>query len=123
MGKRKDKRFNTKLYVKVKTDSPLLTCWAELCNVSEKGLFIKSVRKLTTGTAVDMEIFMPGLTPCLLRGNVKRVVELSAPDGRFGIGVELTGKNMEYDHLLRFIDFRSEKTCTKTIREAFFNSI
>ncbi|MGC2061852.1 MAG: PilZ domain-containing protein [Thermodesulfovibrionales bacterium] len=121
MERRKEKRLNAKLYVKVKTNSPLLTCWGVLCEGSPNGLFITSLRYLAMGTVIDMEIILPDLSPCFLKGTVKRVTELPESDRSFGIGVELTGNNVAYARLLKLLDSPVNKTGAKTVTEVSFN--
>ncbi len=104
MKKSADRRTETELYVKVTPLPPLFAFWGVVCNASERGLLIRSTGSLPSGTVVDMEVFMPGIDPCLLKGTVRRVAKLSEPDERFGIGVELTGRSLEYDRLLKFVD-------------------
>ena len=99
MDKRKHKRFTTRLHVKL--CSPSTMCWGILCDVSQNGLFIKSNQDLATGEIIDMEIFMPDNTSCLLRGIVRRKAEFPDSYRKHGLGVQLTGKDTAYEHFLR----------------------
>lgn len=109
MKRRTCKRYETNLYVKLRSDSPLFTCWGVLCDASETGLFIKSILSMAVNTVLDIEIFMPNLSACHLRGVAKRVVELPGHDSRYGIGIELTGKTVTLDRLVEFLDSRRDE--------------
>jgi len=102
MDKRKDRRFDKKLYVKI--NSGALISWGQLCDISENGLFIRSNRGFTIGTVMDIEIFMPDNSIALLKGIVRRIIDLPESDRKFGIGVELMEKDMTYKHLLKLLN-------------------
>lgn len=102
MDKRKDKRFATKLYAKLNSGS--LTSWGVLSDISENGLLIRSNRNFNKDAVIDIEIFMPDKTVSLLKGVVKRIIELPESDRKFGIGVELIEKDMIYKHFLKFFN-------------------
>ena len=120
MDNRKDKRFDKQLYVKLKSGS--LISWGKLSDISENGLFIGSNRGFMIGTAIDIEIFMPDNRISLLKGIVRRIIELPESARQFGIGVELTEKDTAYRHLLKLLNGQGEKlaqtqssTCDKEV--------
>jgi len=101
MEKRKDKRFDVKLYVKLNSGS--FISWGALGDVSENGLFIRSNRGFTTDAVIDIEIFMPDKTVSHLKGIVRRIIELPEPHRKFGIGIELIEKDTTYKHFLKLL--------------------
>ena len=105
MEKRKDKRFDVKLYVKLNSGS--FISWGALGDVSENGLFIRSNRGFTTDAVIDIEIFMPDNTVSHLKGVVRRIVKLPESNRKFGIGVELVGKDNAYRRLLKILEGRT----------------
>jgi hypothetical protein len=101
MNKRKDKRFTTRLHVKLSSRS--IISWGILCDVSENGLFIKGNQDFAIGEVIDIEIFMPDNTSCLLTGIVRRRIELFESYRKCGLGVELIGKDTAYKHFLKIL--------------------
>lgn len=107
MDKRKNKRFTAQLRVKLNFRS--LIAWGILCDVSENGLFVKSNRDFTMDAAISIEIFMPDTVNSLLKGIVKRKIELSEPYRKHGLGIELKEKDAPYQ---QYVEFHSEKIKT-----------
>ena len=101
MEKRKDKRLASKLYAKITSSS--LTAWGLLNDISENGLFIRSNRDYTIDAVIDIEVFMPDKTVSLLKGVVRRIIELPEPHRKFGIGIELIEKDTTYKHFLKLL--------------------
>jgi len=109
MDKRKDKRLNAKLHVKVKSGT--VTSWGILTDVSENGLFIKSNRDLAVDTVINIEIVMPDNSTSLLKGIVKRRIELSEEYRKYGLGIELTEKDFRFINLVvSLLDYSGMKT-------------
>ena len=63
-----------KLHTKLSADS--FVSLGLLSDVSENGLFIKSNRDFTMGDAIDIEVFMPDNNNALLKGVIRRKIEL-----------------------------------------------
>jgi hypothetical protein len=101
MDKRKNKRFTAPLRVKLNSGS--LIALGMLCDVSENGLFVKSNRDFTMDAAISIEIFMPDNVNSLLKGTVKRKIELSEPYRKHGFGIEIIEKDSLYLHFIRFL--------------------
>jgi hypothetical protein len=99
MNKRKDMRLSKKLYTKLSAESRV--CWGLLSDVSEDGLFIKSNRDFTMGEAIDIELFMPDNNNSLLKGIIRRKIELPEIHRKYGLGIELIEKDMVYRHFLK----------------------
>ena len=99
MDKRKSERLSMKLYTKLSADS--FVSWGLLSDVSENGLFIKSNRDFTIGEAIDIELFMPNNNNSLLKGVIRRKIELPETHRKYGLGIELVEKDMVYRHFLR----------------------
>ena len=106
VDKRKHKRFTTRLHVKL--SSPSILCWGILCDVSHNGLFIKSTQDVAIGEIIDIEIFMPDNTSCILSGIVRRSIELPESYRKNGLGVRLIGKDTAYETFLKLLDGRTK---------------
>lgn len=104
IDKRKDKRFDTQLRVKLNAGS--LIAWGVLCDVSENGLFVKCNLDFIMDTAISIEIFMPDNANSLVKGIVKRKIEMSEAYRKHGLGIELIEKDAPYQQYVRF---QSEK--------------
>ena len=107
MDKRKNERHYMKLNTKLRADS--FVSWGLLSDVSENGLFIKSNRDFTIGDAINVEVYMPGNNNSLLKGVIRRKIELPDSHRKYGLGIELIEKDIVYRHFLR-----SLKVQTKT---------
>ena len=118
MDKRKDKRFDKQLYVKVKSGSVI--SWGKLSDISENGLFIRSNRGFMIDAGIDIEIFMPDQSTCTLKGIVRRIIELPESERKFGIGVELTEKGVVYRLLLKSLNGQGKST-VRTLSGSFDN--
>jgi hypothetical protein len=94
MDKRKDKRLRAKLHVKL-TSGPA-TSWGILGDVSENGLFVKSNRGFAVGTLIDLEIILPDNSTSLLKGTVKRKIELPEQHRKYGLGIELLKRDFRF---------------------------
>jgi hypothetical protein len=105
MDKRKNERHSMKLHTKLSADS--FVSWGLLSDVSENGLFIKSNRDFTMGDAIDIEVFMPDNNNALLKGVIRRKIELPDSHRKYGLGIEVTEKDMVYLHFLRSIKVRT----------------
>lgn len=104
MDNRKNKRFAAQLRVKLNSGS--LIAWGILCDVSENGLFVKCNRDFTMDTAIAIEIFMPDNTNSLLKGIVKRKIEMSGSHRKHGVGIELIEQDAPYQ---QYVKLQSEK--------------
>ena len=98
MDKRKDMRLSKQLYAKLSAESSV--SWGLLSDVSENGLFIKSNRDFTMGEAIDIEIFMPDNNNSLLKGIIRRKIELPESHRKYGLGIELIKKDARYKTFL-----------------------
>jgi Tfp pilus assembly protein PilZ len=99
MDKRKNERHSMKLHTKLTADS--FVSWGLLSDVSENGLFIKSNRDFTMGEAIDIEVYMPNNNNSLLKGVIRRKIELPNSHRKYGLGIEVIEKDMVYLHFLR----------------------
>jgi hypothetical protein len=120
MDKRKDKRFTTKLYVKL--NSVTKTFWGVLDEISENGLFIRSNQGFTLDAVIDIEIFMPDNIIILLKGVVRRITELPEQHRKFGLGIELIKKDATHKDFLTFLDGQTKQTYATT-KEAVFKKL
>ena len=88
-----------KLHTKLTADS--FVSWGLLSDVSENGLFIKSNRDFTMGEAIDIEVYMPNNNNSLLKGVIRRKIELPNSHRKYGLGIEVIEKDIVYRHFLR----------------------
>jgi hypothetical protein len=95
-----------KLYTKLSGDS--FVSWGLLTDVSENGLFIKSNRDFTMGEVIDIELFMPDNNNSLLKGVIRRKIELPESHRKYGLGIELIEKDMVYRHFLKNLKVRTK---------------
>jgi hypothetical protein len=95
-----------KLHTKLSADS--FICWGLLIDFSENGLFIKSNRDFTMGKEIDIEVFMPDNNNSLLKGVIRRKIEMSDSQRKYGLGIALTEKDIVYQHFLRNLNRQSE---------------
>lgn len=94
MDKRKEDRFNTRLMVKLR--SGVLKTWGVLKDVSENGLLVKSNHKFNPEAPIEIEVMMPDGETATIKGVVKRIVVTPNENRKFGIGIEITEKNLMY---------------------------
>jgi hypothetical protein len=94
MDKRKEDRFNTKL--KVRLYSGVLKTWGVLKDISENGLLVKTNHKFNPETPIDIEVMMPDGETATIKGVIKRIVVTPNENRKFGIGIEITEKNLMY---------------------------
>jgi len=114
MDKRKNERLSMKLYTKLSADS--VVSWGLLSDVSENGIFIKSNRDFTMGEAIDIELFMPDNNNSLLKGVIRRKLEMPDSHRKFGLGIELIEKDVVYRHFLKTLKGQTKKTSPDTKR-------
>ena len=99
MDKQKNERLSMKLYTGLIAGS--FVSWGLLSDVSENGIFIKSNRAFTVGEAIDIELFMPDNNNSLLKGVIRRKIELPKSHRKYGLGIELIEKDTVYRHILK----------------------
>ena len=98
MDKRKDERLHMKLHVKL--NSGTRVSWGILTDVSENGLFVKSNRDFAADTEINIEIVMQDNSTSLLKGIVKRKIDIPEEHRKYGLGIELTKKDHRFMNLL-----------------------
>ena len=98
MEKRKEQRFSKQLYVQLRTDKKKF--WGLLNDFSENGLFIKCNQDFPMGAAIDIEIFMSDKSNSVLKGIVRRKIDMSESNRKYGLGIELIKKDMRYTTFL-----------------------
>ena len=109
MDKRKEKRLNAKMHVKLNSGG--VNSWGLLDDISENGLFIKSIRDFALDTVINIEIIMQDDSTSLLKGIVKRRIELPDEHRKYGIGIELTKKDVRFINLVvSLLDYSDMKT-------------
>lgn len=101
MEKRRDVRFQTKLYVRLKSET--LTSWGLLIDVSVNGIFLQCNRDFPAGAHIELEIFMPDNSVSFLKGIVKRKVLMPDTSRKYGLGVKLTEKGTLFSYFLRLL--------------------
>ena len=101
MDKRRAKRYTTKLHVKLHSGS--IISWGILCDVSENGLFLKCSRDFSIEAVINLEIFMPDNINSLLKGIIRRKIEMSDSYRKHGLGIELIEKDTLYMQYLKYL--------------------
>jgi hypothetical protein len=94
MDKRKEKRLSHKLYVQLNVGSKVF--WGLLNDFSENGLFIKCNQDFPLGVVIDINIFVPDKSNYLLKGIVRRKIEMPESHTKYGLGIELIKKDVRY---------------------------
>jgi|WetSurMetagenome_2_1015567.scaffolds.fasta_scaffold520267_1 hypothetical protein len=113
MDKRKNHRLHAKLHVKL--SSGTITSWGILTDVSENGLFVKSNRDFAIDAVINIEIVMQDNTTSLLKGTVKRKIDLTEEHRKYGLGIELTKKDFRFMNLFdSLLDYSEMKTANIT---------
>jgi hypothetical protein len=91
---RKEKRFSKQLYVVLRLESIMVR--GLLNDFSENGLFIKCNQDFPIGAVIDIEIFMPDNNNSLLKGIVRRKIDMPESHRKYGLGIELIKKDIRY---------------------------
>jgi len=99
MNKRKEDRFSKQLYVVLRLESKMVH--GLMNDVSEKGLFIKCNQGFPIGTVIDIEVFMPDNNNALLKGIVRRKIDMTGSHRKCGLGIELMENDIVYRHFLK----------------------
>jgi PilZ domain len=94
MDNRKEHRVPKRLYVQLSTETKVF--WGLLNDFSENGLFIKCNRDFPIGTTIDIEIFMPDKSTSVLKGIVRRKMDMPESYRKCGLGIELIRKDVRY---------------------------
>jgi hypothetical protein len=107
MYKRKENRIEKQLYVVLHLESKMVR--GLLNDFSENGLFIKCNQDFPIGTVIDVEIFMPDKNNSLLRGIVRRKIEMPESHRKYGLGIELMEKDIVYRHFLKSFNVQANQ--------------
>ena len=99
MDLRKEDRCNTRLMVKLQ--SGVLRTWGVLKDISVNGLLVKSNHKFNPDVPIDIEVIMPDGETATIKGVVRRIIITPDESMKFGIGVEITEKDLKYRSLVR----------------------
>lgn len=94
MEQRKERRISKQLYVQLRFEKKVF--WGLLNDYSENGLFIKCNQDFVTGAVIDIEIFMPDKSTSVLKGIIRRNIDISGSDRKYGLGIELIKKDVRY---------------------------
>jgi hypothetical protein len=104
MEQRKEHRVSKQLYVQISTDRKVF--WGLLNDFSKNGLFIKCNQDFPIGAVIDIEIFMPDKSTSVLKGIVRRKIDIPESNRKYGLGIELIEKDARF---IRFVNSVSEK--------------
>lgn len=69
-------------------------------NLSEGGLFLRTIKPLPTGTQVDVSIQLPDNTAARLRGTVRYSLKSVQSSWRSGMGIEISENDRHYVEFL-----------------------
>jgi len=94
MYKRKENRIEKQLYVLLRLESKLVR--GLLNDFSENGLFIKCNQDFPIGSVIDIEIFMPDKSTSVLKGIIRRKIDMPESNRKYGLGIELIKKDVRY---------------------------
>jgi hypothetical protein len=94
MEQRKEHRISKQLYVQLRIEKKMF--WGLLNDCSENGLFIKCNRDCPIDAVIDIEIFMPDKSTSVLKGIVRRRIEMPESNRKYGLGIELIKKDTRY---------------------------
>jgi hypothetical protein len=64
------------------------------------------------GAAIDIEIFMSDKSNSVLKGIVRRKIDIPESNRKYGLGIELIGKDARF---IRFVNSVSEKPAIDTV--------
>ena len=87
MNKRNTNRKTRRLEVKVILNEKIYTAFTS--NLSEGGLFVRTMKGYSPGTVLDLELYLPSGETIKLRGTVKWGVKTPSPQIKNGMGIEL----------------------------------
>jgi hypothetical protein len=104
MEQRKEHRVSKQLYVQLITDRKVF--WGLLNDFSKNGLFIKCNQDFPMGAAIDIEIFMSDKSNSVVKGIVRRKIDMPESNRKYGLGIELIEKDARF---IRFVNSVLEK--------------
>ena len=104
MEQRKEHRISKQLYVQISTERKVF--WGLLNDFSKNGLFIKCNQDFPMGAVIDIEIFMSDKSNSVLKGIVRRKIDMPESNRKYGLGIELIVKDARF---IRFANSVSEK--------------
>jgi hypothetical protein len=113
MEKRKEHRVSKQLYVQISTERKMF--WGLLNDFSKDGLFIKCNQDFPIGATIDIEIFMSDKSNSVLKGIVRRKIDMPESNRKYGLGIELIVKDARF---IRFVKSVSEKPGLETVNIA-----
>jgi Tfp pilus assembly protein PilZ len=71
-----------------------------LTDFSQNGLFIKCNQDFPIGAVIDIEVFMPDKSTSVLKGLVRRKIDMPESNRKYGLGIELINKDARYNTFL-----------------------
>jgi hypothetical protein len=104
MEQRKEHRVSKQLYIQISTQKKVF--WGLLNDFSKNGLFIKCNQDFPIGATIDIEIFMSDQSNSVLKGIVRRKIDIHESNRKYGLGIELIEKDARF---IRFVNSVSEK--------------
>ncbi len=99
MNKRDTKRTTRRLEVKITADDMSFNAFTS--NVSEKGIFVRTMRARSIGTVVDIELSLPSGKIIKLRGRVKWALKTPFQQIKNGMGIQLIDIPPEYTEFIK----------------------
>jgi len=113
MEQRKEHRVSKQLYVQISTERKVF--WGLLNDFSKNGLFVKCNQDFPIGAVIDIEIFMPDKSTSVLKGIVRRKIDIPESNRKYGLGIELIEKDARF---IRFVNSVSEKPAIEMVNIA-----
>ncbi|MCX5717730.1 MAG: PilZ domain-containing protein [Nitrospirae bacterium] len=101
MSKRKADRYIKRLEAVFTAGAE--THWGTTSDLSEQGMFIRTLHALVPGTVLDIEIHLPDNVISKVRGKVRRAIRIQITGIRNGMGIDLIETDNNYIELVKKI--------------------
>jgi len=97
-GKRRHKRIIKRLYTEFSSEGSSFRGTSS--NLSESGLFLRTIKPLPTNAEVNVSIQFPDNTVSRLKGTVRWSLKSAMRNGRSGMGIEISEFDRHYVNFL-----------------------
>lgn len=108
MSKRQSNRYTRRLETVFTTATD--TFRGVTSDISEGGLFIRTMYVLATGSILGIEIRLPDGTVSRLKGRVKRAIRTAISNFKNGMGIEIIEKDATYIGLVKTMEEEGKGT-------------
>ena len=108
-GKRRHKRIIKRLDTEFSSEGS--RCHGTSSNLSESGLFLRTIKPLPPNTQVDVSIQLTDTMVSRLKGTVRWVVKSAQSTGKSGMGIEIIESDRHYVNFLNTFLPPEERIC------------